>query len=84
MHLDLPDDVLQKNGLSEKEVLIELTTRIYDRGGWTLREASSFAGISELEFLDELEKRNIQPYYGQDDLASDSKTIEELHRDRSK
>ncbi len=62
MPVVIPDEVLQKAGLSEREMLIEIACRLFDIEKLGLWGAAQLAGLSRVEMEGELAKRNIAIY----------------------
>jgi predicted HTH domain antitoxin len=59
MTFTIPDDILQKAGLTEREALVEFACRLFDAGKLPLWPAARLAALSRGEMEDELRKRNI-------------------------
>ena len=52
--LHIPDDVLERAGITEKEALLELACRLFDTGRLSLFFAAKRAGMAQPEFEDVL------------------------------
>jgi predicted HTH domain antitoxin len=79
MPVVIPDEVLQKAGLSEREALIEIACRLFDIEKLYLFDAAQLAGLSRGEMETELAKRNIPIYRPTlEDLMEDLKSLEDL------
>jgi predicted HTH domain antitoxin len=81
MPVVIPDDVLQQTGLTERELLIELACKLFDLEKLHLWPAAKLAGLSRMEMVSELRKRDIAIYrYSEEDFAQDLATIEHLKK----
>ncbi len=83
MPVVISDETLRQAGLSESEALVEIACRMFDIGKLHLWPAAKMAGMSRVEFEQELTNRQIaiqRPML--QDLADDIATLERL-RDRS-
>jgi predicted HTH domain antitoxin len=63
MTINLPDDVMQRAGVSEREVLIELACRLFDAERIGKGEATALCGLTRHEFEGELHKRDLDLYH---------------------
>jgi predicted HTH domain antitoxin len=79
--LRIPDDVLEKAGITEREAVLELACRLFETGRLTLFFAARLAGLSQPEFEDVLLERKIPIYrYTGDDLQNDLRTLRNTGR----
>ncbi len=79
MPVIIPDEVLEKAGLTEREALIEIACRLFDIGKLHLWPAAQLAGLTRVEMESELRKRNIAIYRPTvDDLRNDLATLKRL------
>jgi predicted HTH domain antitoxin len=79
MTLTIPGEIVEKNGLSEREALIELACRLFDIGKLDLWTAAQLAALGREEFEDELIDRNIAVYRPSlEDLEADLATLRHL------
>lgn len=62
MGLHISDEVLRQAGLSEREALVEFACRLVQAEKLTLPQGSKLAGLSRVEFEDELLSRGIPLY----------------------
>ena len=62
MPLTISDQTLQQLGLSAKDALIEFACRLFDAGRLALWPAAQLAGLTRLEFENELRSRGIAIY----------------------
>jgi len=72
MPLTISDEVLQSAGLTEDEARVEIACRLFDAEKLALWPAAQFAGMTRVEFEEELRRRKIPIY---------RPTIEDLHAD---
>ena len=70
MRLDIPDDIVQLSGLTERDCLIELSVHLYARRRLPLGQALRLCGLDRGEFERQLAQRDITLY-----------TVEDLHED---
>ena len=79
MPVVIPDEVLRKAGLSEREARIEIACRLFDIGKLHLWPAAQLAGLTRVEMEGELMKRNIPIYRPTvEDLEHDLATLKRL------
>jgi predicted HTH domain antitoxin len=79
MPVVIPADVLQKAGLSERELLTELACRPFDIEKLDLWPTAQLAGLTRVEMESELRKRNIPIYRPTvEDLMVDLETLKHL------
>ena len=84
MPVIIPDEVLHQAGLSEREALIEIACRFFDAEKLHLWPAAKLAGMTRVEFEEELRKRKIPIYRPTlEDLAQDLATLEHLRSQRA-
>ena len=77
--LEIPDELLEQAGLSEREAKIELACRLFDLGELSLWSAAVLAGLDRHEMEDELLDRHIAIYRPTtDDLLTDLATLKRL------
>ncbi len=72
MPVVISDQTLEQAGMTEREALIEIACRLFDIGKLHLWPAEQMAGMSRVEFEQELMDRKISVY---------RPTIEDLHQD---
>lgn len=79
MTLTIPNEILERAGLTEREALIEVACRLFDAGKLTQFFAAKLAGLSRSEFEEECFKRKIPLYRPTvEDLAQDLAVLEKL------
>ena len=62
MPLTITDDQLKAIGLDERSARIEFACRFFDAGRLALWPAAQFAGLTRIEFENELRSRKIPIY----------------------
>jgi predicted HTH domain antitoxin len=78
MLIEIPDNIINKSNLTEKELRIEFALILFDRGIMTLEQASNFAILDSLEFQRLLGERKISIHYNENDFEEDLETIKKL------
>lgn len=59
LSFDVPDEVLERTGLTEREARIELACRLFDAQRISKGEATRLCGLSRTEFEQELARRDL-------------------------
>ena len=77
MHLEIPDELLSKTHLTEKDLKLELSLMFYQREALTLSQAAAFAGLHQLEFQKNLSERKINLNYDIDAFRDDLNILNE-------
>ena len=77
MHLEIPDELLNKTHLTEKDLKLELSLMFYQREALTLGQAAEFAGLHQLEFQRNLSERKINLNYDIDAFRDDLNMLNE-------
>ena len=81
--LYIPDGILERAGVTEREVLIEVACRLFDSGKLSLHGAGELAGLHRDEIEDELMSRGIAVYRPTvEDVEKDFATMQKLFGDR--
>lgn len=78
MSVTFPDEVLHAAGITETELRAELAVSLFQTSRLTLGQASSLAGIPQLEFQRVLASRQIPIHYDADDLDEDLRRVRDL------
>lgn len=78
MIVEIPDQIIEKSGLSAKEILLKVALTLFQQEKLTLGHASKLTGLHQFEFQKELAKRKIPVHYGEEDFERDLKTIEKI------
>ena len=85
MPLVIPDEVLSKARLTEREALLEFACRLFDAGRLSIGHAGAIVGLTEDQMEDELVKRDIPRYrYTEEMFERDLqaiRTMEEWRRE---
>jgi predicted HTH domain antitoxin len=71
MTVTIPADRLGEIGLTERDALVDIAIGLYKRQEISLGRAAQVAGVSSVDFLNELGRRGIPINYDADDLKSD-------------
>ena len=73
--IDIPEDILARIPEKdlEKVIKVELAVALYKEGYLSLGQARRIAGMSKIEFIDELAKRGVERHYTEEDLEDDIK-----------
>jgi predicted HTH domain antitoxin len=84
MVLNIPDNLLERAGVTPADALLELACRLFDSNRLDLLDASRLAGLSRLDFEDALAERGIAAYRPTaEELQSDVQALTAL-RDEGK
>jgi predicted HTH domain antitoxin len=67
MTINIPDDILKRAGVTERELLIELACRLFDAEKLGKGEAAALCGLDRPAFEDELDKRGLAMYHMTDE-----------------
>jgi predicted HTH domain antitoxin len=63
MKIEIDNDILKRNNLSESELRLELALFLFQKNIFTLESASKFAEMDSYEFQKELGKHKIPVHY---------------------
>lgn len=81
MPLVITDELLRAAGMTESEARVEIAGRLFDAGRLTIGHASRLAGMSEIEFEEQLQRRGLPRYRITDEMfAEDLRTLKETGR----
>jgi predicted HTH domain antitoxin len=78
MGLVIPEDILRAANMSEVELQREIALLLFQQDKLTLGQASTFAGMSQLEFQRLLASRQTPIHYDVQEFADDLKTLRKL------
>ena len=78
MNIEIPDSILQKSGLRENDILLQLAILLFEQEKLTLAEASELARLHQIQFQKELAKRKIPIHYGKEELKADMQTLSKM------
>lgn len=59
MVIEIPDEIISHANFSKKDLLVETACFIFKHGNISVGIAAKIAGISKLDFYEELKKRKI-------------------------
>jgi predicted HTH domain antitoxin len=71
-------DMLQQLQTSPSELRVDLAVYLYDKERMTMGQAKKLAGLTQIQFQQELAKRNVFIKYDVEDFEKDLRTSEEL------
>jgi len=75
MGVQISEDQLSMLNMTPAELLIELAVHFYDMGRMTMGQARNFAGIDQISFQKEMQKRGVYIKYDIEDLEEDLSTL---------
>ena len=78
MSLVIPDGLLHAANMSAGELQREIAMLLFQQEKLTLGQASTYAGMYQLEFQRLLASRHIPPHYDEQDFADDLTTLRRL------
>lgn len=79
MNIEVPDDILKKAGLSERDCVLELALHLYGDRRISLGNALRLSGLKRAAFEEALARHNIA-LYSLADLRADVGTLKDLGR----
>ena len=83
MTLTFPDTLLTDTHLDERTLIIELACHLFNIQRLTISQARRLAGLSRIEFEDQLQLRNIPIYrYTTEMLHEDLQTLDTMQQGR--
>ena len=68
-------EILEELKISPSELLIEFAVYLYDIEKLSMGQAKKLARLTQLEFQQELSKRNVLIKYDEEDLETDLKNL---------
>jgi predicted HTH domain antitoxin len=77
MKIEIPDELLKQNHLTESDLKLEIALLLYQRHVFTLGQASNFAGLHQLEMQGKLKEHNIYLNYDLESFREDLNTLNE-------
>ncbi len=77
MNIEIPNEVLERNNLSEKELKLELALFLFKRNIFTLESASKFAELDSYQFQKKLGEHKIPIHYSLKDFKDDLGIVNE-------
>ena len=78
MLIEIKDEALRGLKLTEPEALIDLAVGLFTERRITLGRGAEIAGLTQLAFQQELNRRKIPVHYDMDDLLADVSTLAAL------
>jgi len=75
MTITIPDSALAQANIKPDELLIELAVYLYEKKSFSWGKARKLAGLDEMSFRKELEKRGVYMHFGVDDLEKDLQNL---------
>ena len=75
MTITIPDTAIQKAGLTEARIKLEIALTFFQMDILTLAQAANIAGLHRMQFQEELARREIPIHYGVNELEEDLKTL---------
>lgn len=78
MTITIPTERLGGVALTERDVLVDIAIGLYKREAASLGRAAAVAGITSVELLDELGRRQIPVNYGLGELRTDLVLLQNL------
>jgi len=78
MSITIPDELLDSSRISADQVRLEVAVVLYQKGGLSIGQATSFSGLTRIQFQRELAARDIPLNYSSHDLARDLDVIKDI------
>lgn len=75
MPIIIPDDILRKAKITEKDFLIDIAVYLYDKKRLSIGQAKRLAGLNQLEFQKALADRGVYLNYDVEEFHKDLKTL---------
>ncbi len=76
MYIEIADHVVQKSGMTVEEIMLRVAIMLFQEEKLTLGQAADLAGLHQIQFQQELAKRNIPIHYGEEEFESDLQNLE--------
>jgi len=76
MHIEIADHVVQKSGMTVEEIMLRVAIMLFQEEKLTLGQAADLAGLHQIQFQQELAKRDIPIHYGEEEFESDLQNLE--------
>lgn len=70
--------ILEEMEVSPSEFLIDLAVYLYDKERLTIGQAKKLAGLTQIDFQNEMAKRDVYFKYDLEDLEKDLKNLSSL------
>ncbi|NJN77499.1 MAG: UPF0175 family protein [Saprospiraceae bacterium] len=78
MVIEISDNLLQKTGLTSKDIVLKLAIMLFQEERMTLAQASKLAGLHQFQFQKVLTQKGISIHYGETELKRDLETIKQF------
>ena len=78
MNITIADELLHGIELSADAARVDFAVGLLTEGKITRQRAARIAGLDDLTFIRELQRRQIRVVFDTDDLADDLRTLEQL------
>ena len=78
MTFQIADSILEKAGLSEKDVLLQLAIALFREDQVTLTQGAKIAKLHQSQFQKELASRKIPVHYDLEEFDADLKMIKKI------
>lgn len=79
MTIEIPDKILQGTGIRVEDLMLRIAIELFKEEKLTLGQASRLAGLHQMQFQQELAKRQIPIHYGVAEFEEDMRTLEKLN-----
>ena len=76
MHIEIAEHVIQKSGMTVEEIMLRVAIMLFQEEKLTLGQAADLAGLHQIQFQQELAKRDIPIHYGEEEFESDLQNLE--------
>ncbi len=76
MTITIPNNIIQKSGLTEKDITLGVAVSLFQMEILTLAQAARLSKMHRMEFQQELANRKIPIHYGIEELEEDMKTLD--------
>ncbi len=75
MALIISDQILEKAQISANDLLVDIACYLYENKRLSMSLAKELAELNQIEFQQELNKREIDLHYSEEDLETDLKNL---------
>jgi predicted HTH domain antitoxin len=76
MKIEIADELVKKSGMSVEEIMLRVAILLFQEEKLTLGQAADLANLHQIQFQQELAKRNIPIHYGEEEFESDLKNLQ--------
>ena len=81
MGLTIPDNIIAQTDMTPAELMLEFAIFLYQRERLSLAQAARLAGLSRIQFQQNLAERKIPLNFGIEDLQQELDIIEKVKND---